>query len=106
MGAVKGVGKAAVETIIAQREEGPYASIFDIVKRVDLRAANKKAFENLVLAGGLDSLGTAHRAQYFNPDDGISFLEKALRFGAKYQEHQLSAQTNLLGIKVTLPIRT
>ncbi|MGB0393284.1 MAG: DNA polymerase III subunit alpha, partial [Flavobacteriaceae bacterium] len=98
MGAVKGVGKAAVETIIAQREEGPYASIFDIVKRVDLRAANKKAFENLVLAGGLDSLGTAHRAQYFNPDgDGISFLEKALRFGAKYQEHQLSAQTNLFG---------
>ena len=98
MGAVKGVGKAAVETIIAKREEGPYASIFDIVKRVDLRAANKKAFENLVLAGGLDSLGTAHRAQYFNPDgDGISFLEKALRFGAKYQEHQLSAQTNLFG---------
>lgn len=98
MGAVKGVGKGAVETIIAHREEGPYESIFDLVKRVDLRAANKKAMENLVLAGGLDSFQNTHRAQYLIPDgDGISFLEKALRFGAKYQEQQLSSQTNLFG---------
>jgi DNA polymerase-3 subunit alpha len=67
-----------------------------LVKRIDLRAANKKAFENLVLAGGLDSLGEVHRAQYFNPDgDGITFLEKAIRFGAKYQENLNSSQTSL-----------
>ena len=96
MGAIKGVGQGAVETIIEHRKEKRYDSIFDLVKRIDLRAANKKAFENLALAGGFDSFGTVHRAQYFNPDgDGITFLEKALRFGAKYQENLNSSQTSL-----------
>ena len=96
MGAIKGVGRGAVETIIEYRKEKSYASIFDLVKRIDLRAANKKAFENLVLAGGLDSLGEVHHAQYFNPDgDGITFLEKAIRFGVKYQENLNSSQTSL-----------
>jgi DNA polymerase-3 subunit alpha len=96
MGAIKGVGQGAVETIIEHRKEKRYESIFDLVKRIDLRAANKKAFENLALAGGFDSFGTVHRAQYFNPDgDGITFLEKALRFGVKYQENLNSSQTSL-----------
>ena len=98
MGAIKGVGRGAVETIIEHRKETKYTSIFDLTKRIDLRAANKKALENLTLAGGLDSFGTCHRAQYFNQDgDGIIFLEKAVRYGAKHQENINSAQTNLFG---------
>ena len=54
MGAIKGVGKGAVETIIEHRKDQRYESIFDLVKRIDLRAANTKAFENLALAGGFD----------------------------------------------------
>ena len=54
-GAVKGVGRGAVETIIEHRKEGKYRSIFDLTQRIDLRAANKKAIENLTLAGGMDS---------------------------------------------------
>ena len=42
MGAIKGVGKGAVETIINNRKKEKYNSIFDLVKRIDLRAANKK----------------------------------------------------------------
>ena len=57
MGAIKGVGHGAVMTIVENRkEDGPYKSIFDLAKRIDLRAANKKAFENLALAGGFDGL--------------------------------------------------
>ena len=98
MGAIKGVGKAAVETIIANRKKGKYQSVFDLVKRVDLRAANKKALENLVLAGGFDSFDSTHRAQYFNADgEGITFLEKVVRFGSKYQENLNSSQTSLFG---------
>ena len=98
MGAVKGVGRGAVETIIEHRKEGKYSSIFDLTQRIDLRAANKKALENLTLAGGMDSFGGTHRAQYFNPDgDGITFLEKAIRYGAKHQESLNSSQTNLFG---------
>ena len=98
MGAIKGVGRGAVETIIEHRKEGKYSSIFDLTQRIDLRAANKKALENLTLAGGMDSFENTHRAQYFNPDgDGITFLEKAIRYGAKHQESLNSAQTNLFG---------
>ncbi|MGI9541104.1 MAG: DNA polymerase III subunit alpha, partial [Flavobacteriaceae bacterium] len=102
MGAIKGVGKGAVDTIIEHRKDKPYESIFDLVKRIDLRAANKKAFENLALAGGFDSFPNVKRAQYFNPDgDGITFLEKALRFGSKYQENLNSSQTSLFSEETT-----
>jgi DNA polymerase-3 subunit alpha len=98
MGAIKGVGKGAVDTIIEHRKDQKYNSIFDLVKRIDLRAANKKAFENLALAGGFDSFSPPHRSQYFNPDgEGITFLEKVMRFGSKYQESKNSSQTNLFG---------
>ncbi|PTL99354.1 MAG: DNA polymerase III subunit alpha [Candidatus Arcticimaribacter sp.] len=98
MGAIKGVGRGAVETIIEHRKDARYTSVFDLTKRIDLRAANKKAIENLTLAGGLDSFGSYHRAQYFNPDgDGVLFLEKAIRYGAKHQENLNSSQTNLFG---------
>lgn len=97
MGAVKGVGRAAVETIVENRAKGKYLSVFDLAKRVDLRAANKRAFENLALAGGFDGFG-AHRAQYLHPDtEGVIFLEKILRYAARYQENENSAQVSLFG---------
>ena len=97
MGAVKGVGRSAVETIVKNREKGKYTSVFDLSKRIDLRAANKRAFENLALAGGFDGFG-AHRAQYFHRDaEGVLFLEKILRYAAKYQENENSMQISLFG---------
>lgn len=98
MGAIKGVGKNAVETIIDHRQEGVYTSIFDLAKRVDYKNINKKAFENIALAGGFDCFSKVHRAQYFHAEaDGIPFLEKAIRFGNKYQESKNSAQMSLFG---------
>lgn len=99
MGAVKGVGRNAVETIVQNRKkEGPYRSIFDLAKRIDLRSANKKAFQNLALAGGFDGFGATHRAQYFHETpDGITFLEKVIKYAAKYQENQNSSQMSLFG---------
>ncbi|WP_310994315.1 DNA polymerase III subunit alpha [Aequorivita marina] len=97
MGAVKGVGGSAVATIVENRKDGKYKSIFDLAKRIDLRAANKKAFENLALAGGFDGFDT-HRAQYLHDEgDGIMFIEKVLRYAAKYQETQNSSQVSLFG---------
>tara|TARA_B000000609_G_scaffold144043_1_gene124491 strand:- start:117 stop:3398 length:3282 start_codon:yes stop_codon:yes gene_type:complete len=97
MGAVKGVGKGAVETIVKNRKDGKYDDIFDFAKRIDLRLANKKTFENLILAGGLDSF-ELNRSQYFNIDtDGLSYIEKAIKFGSKYQETINSSQINLFG---------
>ncbi|MBC7847961.1 MAG: DNA polymerase III subunit alpha [Flavobacterium sp.] len=98
MGAIKGVGQSAVEAIVEKRKDGKYKSIFDLTKRIDLRAANKKAIENLALAGGFDSFGGTTRAQYFHNDgDGITFYEKAIRYGAKFQENENSSQVSLFG---------
>ena len=98
IGAVKGVGMGAVETIVENRKDSKYKSIFDLTKRIDLRAANKKALENLALAGGFDSFSGVTRAQYFHDDgDGITFYEKAIRYGAKFQENENSSQVSLFG---------
>jgi DNA polymerase-3 subunit alpha len=98
MGAVKGVGANAVDTIVQNRKDEKYKSIFDLAKKIDLRAANKKAFESLALAGGFDCFQNTHRAQYFHIEgEGITFLEKAVRYGAKFQENENSSQVSLFG---------
>ena len=99
LGALKGVGEGAVDAIVKERKEsGSYLSIFDLTKRIDLRAANKKTFESLALAGGFDSFGDVHRAQYFyQPNGEAAFLEKAIKYGATFQEQENSAQASLFG---------
>jgi len=97
MGAIKGVGGNAVATIVQTRDDGKYKSVFDLAKRIDLRAANKKAFEGLALAGGFDGFDT-HRAQYLHPDEkGVLFIEKVLRYASKFQESQNSDQLDIFG---------
>jgi DNA polymerase-3 subunit alpha len=99
MGAIKGVGRSAVETIIEHRKkDGHFRSVYDLAKRIDLRSANKKAFEGLAVAGGFDSFGTTHRAQYFHAEgDGITFLEKIVKSASKYQENKNSSQMDIFG---------
>jgi DNA polymerase-3 subunit alpha len=98
IGAVKGVGAGAVDTIVQTREESPYKSIFDFAKRIDLRAANKKAFESLAYAGGFDGFTDTHRAQYFFKDgDNTTGIEKAIKFAQRFKENENSAQASLFG---------
>ena len=100
MNAIKGVGEAAVEDIIAEREAGgPYLSVFDLVKRVNQRTVNKKSLENLVLAGAMDSFKKLHRAQFFYapPTDPVTGLERLVRFGNQYQAGASMATHSLFG---------
>ena len=96
MGAIKGVGASAVKAIVDERKaNGNYKSIFDLSQRVDLRAANKKAFDGLTAAGAFDSF-KINRAQYFHDNgDGVTFIEKILRHGNKFQENKNSSQVSL-----------
>ncbi|WP_053406334.1 DNA polymerase III subunit alpha [Persicobacter sp. CCB-QB2] len=99
MGAIKGVGEAAVEAIVREREEGGrYQSIFDFAKRVDLRAVNKKAMECLILGGGFDSFNIP-RAAYMHQENERDplFFEKAVRYGQRQQEQARQAQVSLFG---------
>jgi DNA polymerase-3 subunit alpha len=86
MSAVKGVGEGPVEEILRAREAGHFTDLFDVVRRVSLRVANKKSFESLALSGAFDAFGLK-RATFFGPfDDKITFLEAVLRYGIAYQK--------------------
>ena len=100
MNAIKGVGEAAVEDIILEREKnGPYISVFDFIQRVNQRTVNKKSLESLVLAGALDSFKNLHRAQYFYapPTDPVSGIERLVRFGNQFQASSSMATNSLFG---------
>ncbi|RPE08578.1 DNA polymerase III subunit alpha [Chitinophaga lutea] len=85
---LKGVGEAAIENIIEEREKnGPYTTVFDMIKRVNQRAVNKKSMEALAMSGALDCFPELHRAQYFFKADGDNSngLEKIIKFGQQAQ---------------------
>ena len=100
LNAIKGVGEAAVEDIVMEREaHGPYVSVYDFIKRVNQRTVNKKSMESLVLAGALDCFPQLHRAQYFYAPvtDPITGLERLVRFGNQFQASSSVATNSLFG---------
>src|SRR3546814_4699156 len=57
LGAVKGTGWAAIEVILAAREQdGPFKDLFDFCRRLDLRKVNRRVIESLIRAGAFDKL--------------------------------------------------
>lgn len=99
LGAIKGAGDAAVESIIQEREaNGNFVDIFDFSKRLNQRAVNKKTFECLALSGAFDCFPDLHRRQYVYSKDGdVSLIEKAIKYAAKTQLEEQSAQASLFG---------
>lgn len=100
LSAVKGVGDIAVQSIIEEREaNGPFASIFDFVERVNLTACNRKNLECLALAGAFDELpGDITREQFMGCNNkGEQFLESLIRYGNIFQTDKASAQNTLFG---------
>jgi len=70
LGAVKNVGRTAIDAVIAARAGGPFTSLRDLAARVDHRHANKRVLEALVASGACDGLG-GHRAQLFAAIDSV-----------------------------------
>ena len=99
LGAIKGVGESAVQSIIDEREKnGPYKDIFDFVQRVNLSACNRKNIENLALAGAFDSFPEIKREDFFEMNaKGEEFAEVLVRYGNKYQMDKSAATNSLFG---------
>jgi DNA polymerase III subunit alpha len=99
LGAIKGAGESAVEAIIQEREaKGPFPDLFEFAKRLSQRSVNRKTFECLALSGAFDCFEGLHRRQFIHPKDGdISLIEKAIKFAAKTQQDEQSAQASLFG---------
>ena len=106
--AMKGVGEGAVLNLIKERtENGPYKDVFDFAQRVELRAVNKRVFENLAMGGGFDSFTDTHRAQYFALDQkGRTTIESIIKFGANFQESKNSSQVSMFGESSDVDIPT
>lgn len=88
LGAVRGLGSGPIEEIVNLRKDNPFTSVFDFAKRANLRLCNKRVFESLIYAGGLDSLNNEiHRSQYF-VQEGASkpFVEQVISYGRNYQD--------------------
>ncbi len=108
LGAIKGVGEAAVQSILDERKKnGPFRGIFDFVQRVNLSACNRKNIENLALAGGFDSFTEIKREDFFlkNAKDE-SFSEVLVRYGSKYQLDKAAAVNSLFGGDLQVDVAT
>lgn len=100
MGAIKGVGEAAVQSIIDEREKnGPYKTVFDFFERVNLTQCNKKSIESLVNAGAFDSFKEVTRETFAanGQKPGETYLDVLSRYGISYQQDKFQAQTSLFG---------
>ena len=100
MAAVKGVGEAAVQAIIDEREaNGPYKTVFDFFERVNLSACNRKNIENLVISGAFDGLPDIKRELFFeSTGKGTEvFLDVLVRYGNSYQQDKFRYQNSLFG---------
>ena len=108
LGAIKGVGEAAVQSILTERKKnGQFKDIFDFVQRVNLSACNRKNIENLALAGGFDSFLGIKREDFFakNAKDE-SFSDVLVKYGNKYQADMNAAANSLFGGEHAVEIAT
>ncbi|HYH98402.1 DNA polymerase III subunit alpha, partial [Hyalangium sp.] len=91
LGAIKGVGEGAIESIVEARKEGPFKSLFDFCERVDSRRVNRKVLEALVKAGAFD-FEKRPRRQLFET------IERAMNRGSSSQKDKAAGQSSLFGM--------
>ena len=93
LGAVKNVGRGAIEAIVKARKNfGKFKTIYELCNEVELSSVNKKVFESLTEAGAMDSLeGT--RAQLFNT------VETAVEFSQRSKAHNAHGQTSIFDMQ-------
>ncbi len=107
LAAIKGMGDAAAEAIIREREEnGLYKDIFDFAQRVSFANVNRKAYESLALSGGFDSFGIRRESFFAENSKGEMFLDTLVRYGQKYQQDKAEMQNSLFGAFDDLEIAT
>lgn len=109
MSGLKGVGEAAIETLVAERNKnGHYKNIFDLTRRVHHRSVNKKSLESLAYSGAFDCFKEMHRAQYFYIPEGdnCTGLEKIIKFGNVYQTSLTQTNNSLFGDLIMPEIST
>ena len=102
MGAVRNVGGTAVESILAARaDEGPFKSLFELCRRVDLKRVNKRTLEGLVHSGAVDSVADGHGRATL-----VAAIDPAVEQGQRSQRDRESGQTGLFDMFATAAVYT
>lgn len=97
IGAIKGVGEAPIENIIACREQdGYFKDLFDFCARIDLKKCNKRVIEKLIQAGALDRLGP-HRAAM------MASLDEAVKAAGQFHQAEAFGQSDMFGVLTEAP---
>jgi len=91
LGAVRGVGLAALEGMFNERKQGRFRDLFDLCRRIDTRKLNKRALEAIIKCGAMDELG-AHRATL------LASLESALTLAGQAERDAEVGQDDLFGL--------
>jgi len=92
LGAIKGVGRAAIDNIIHEREQnGSFSDLFDLCRRTDLKKVNKRVFEALIKSGAMDALGPARSSL-------MASLASALQFAEQSHQNAISGQDDMFGL--------
>jgi DNA polymerase-3 subunit alpha len=92
LGAIKGVGKAAIENIIEERlENGEFSNLFDFCKRIDSRKVNKRVVEALIKSGSADKLGPGRGVM-------LASLAKAMQLAEQYTSNTTAGQDDMFGL--------
>ncbi|MEJ2529813.1 MAG: DNA polymerase III subunit alpha, partial [Gammaproteobacteria bacterium] len=93
LGAIKGVGESAIESILEERKrEGAFQDLFEFCRRIDLRKANRRVLESLIRAGAMDELGP-NRASL------MAQLPLALKMAEQHHATQKAGQNDLFGME-------
>lgn len=82
LGAIKGVGEAAIENMIAERKHKPFLNLFDFCERVDNRKVNKRVLDALIKAGAMDCFETPRHILLANLDKAMSHAEQTHKHSA------------------------
>jgi DNA polymerase-3 subunit alpha len=90
LGAVKGVGRGAVESIVEARQRGPFTDLTDFCQRIDSQKLNKRVFEALILSGSMDALAK-NRASL------MTQLPEAMRAAEQQARDALAGQNDMFG---------
>ncbi len=97
LGAIKGVGQAAVESMLAERAvRGPFRDLRDLCRRLDLTRVNRRVLEALIRSGAFDSLGV-NRASCMHQ------LPAAMQAAEQHSRAQAAGQVDLFGLAVAAP---
>ncbi|WP_028561916.1 DNA polymerase III subunit alpha [Paenibacillus pinihumi] len=92
LASVKNVGTTAIEALMKERLEKPFASLLDLCRRVDLRVVNKRVLESLIQAGATESL-PGHRAQQ------LAALDETVEAALKWRKEREELQIELFDFK-------